>query len=130
MAMPDETIWHEWDPFHQVLKIAFADREKISVFTYRLCPECGVSMDRADSADEMALWTCAICGCEVREVLRRWPRRSPLLLDLLFDDTQDRAPLDLNCALVDAQFRPFAVPLQFPVQPIGQYSRCNSLYKH
>ncbi len=46
--MREEAIWHDWDPFHQVLKVAFVDEEKISVFVYRLCPDCGVSMDRAD----------------------------------------------------------------------------------
>lgn len=64
--MSGETIWHDWDPFHQVLKVAFVDGEKISVFAYRLCLKCGVSMDRVDT-DEGTLWTCAICGGEVRE---------------------------------------------------------------
>ncbi len=48
-----------------MLKVAFVDKDAISVFTYRLCPECGVSMDQEESADE-TVWTCGICGCEVR----------------------------------------------------------------
>lgn len=65
--MAEDLIWSDWDPFHQVLKVAFVDQDTISVFTYRLCPECGVSMERAESSGEI-LWACAICGYEVREV--------------------------------------------------------------
>ncbi len=65
--MPDETIWHERDPYHQVLKVAFVNKGGIAVFTYRLCPKCGVSMDRM-SSESGTLRTCEICGCEVREV--------------------------------------------------------------
>ncbi len=68
--MSDETIWHDWDPFLQVLKVAFVNEDGVAVFTYRLCPVCGVSMERTESPDDI-LWTCAICGCEVREVKER-----------------------------------------------------------
>ena len=64
--MSDETIWHDWDPFHQVLKVVFVDQDSISVFTYRLCPECGVTMAQADT-DDGILWTCSACGREVQE---------------------------------------------------------------
>lgn len=63
----DDTIWHDWDAFRQVLKVAFVGEGGISVFTYRLCVECGVSMDKTESADE-TVWTCPICGSEVLEV--------------------------------------------------------------
>jgi len=65
--MSDETIWHEWDPFLQVLKVAFVNKDGVAVFTYRLCAECGVSMEREELADRM-LWTCSICGSEIREL--------------------------------------------------------------
>ncbi len=63
----DDVIWHEWDPFYQVLKVAFVDQDSISVFTYRLCLECGVSMEREELAD-CILWTCSFCGSEAREL--------------------------------------------------------------
>ena len=66
LTVPDETIWHEWDPFHQVLKVAFVDREKISEFTYRLCLNCGVSMELLDTP-EGRTWTCDLCGGQVKE---------------------------------------------------------------
>jgi len=27
--MSDETIWHEWDPFLQVLKVAFVNKDGV-----------------------------------------------------------------------------------------------------
>ncbi len=71
MAMPDETILHDWDPFHQVLKVAFVGREKISVFTYRLCLDCGVTMEPRDTA-EGRTWACDLCGGQVRESGEPW----------------------------------------------------------
>lgn len=103
--MPDETIWHDGDPFHQVLKVAFVDEDAISVFTYRLCPECGVSMDRANDA-QGTLWTCAVYGCEVWEPLLAPPAQSPIIQGRLVvftyrqahDRTQPRHVLpDTDC---------------------------------
>ena len=66
-AVPDEVIWHNRDPFCQVLEVAFVSEDSIAVFTYRLCQECGVSMDRMGS-ESGTLWTCGMCGSAVREV--------------------------------------------------------------
>ncbi len=65
--MCGDIIWHDWNPFRQVLKVAFVNKDSVAVFTYRLCLECGVSMEREESADGI-LWTCSICGNEIREV--------------------------------------------------------------
>lgn len=64
--MPDEVIWHDFDARHRALKVAFVGEYGVAVFTYRPCPDCGVSMDRTEIGDGI-LWTCQICGCEVRE---------------------------------------------------------------
>ncbi len=66
--MAEDTVWSDWDPFLQVLKVAFVNEGSVAVFTYRLCPECGVSMDRTESTEGIVLWTCAICGYKVREL--------------------------------------------------------------
>ncbi len=66
--MGEDAVWSDWDPFNQVLKVAFVNEGGVAVFTYRLCLECGVSMERSE-AGEGTLWTCTICGMEVREAL-------------------------------------------------------------
>ena len=66
-AMLHEAIWHDWDPLYRVLKVAFVDKERIAVFVYRLCLECGVTMDRSERGED-AVWHCTLCGCEAREL--------------------------------------------------------------
>ncbi len=64
----EDEILHDFDAKERVLRIMFVDRKgAVTPVTYRLCPECGVSMERTESVDG-TVWTCALCGCESREV--------------------------------------------------------------
>ena len=57
--MAENHVWHDWNPLECILKVAFVHDAGISVFTYRLCPDCGVTMEESALGDG---WVCVICG--------------------------------------------------------------------
>jgi len=62
-----DEILHSFKTEERVLWTLFvAPKGDMTPVAYRLCPKCGVSMERADSK-EGTIWSCAICGCEIRE---------------------------------------------------------------
>ena len=62
----DEVVWHTWEPWQRVLKVAFVSEESVTVVTYRMCLDCGVSMEREES-DGGFLWRCSFCGAQIAE---------------------------------------------------------------
>ena len=64
----EDEILHDFDAKERSLKLLFVDRKGgLTQVTYRLCPECGVTMDEMEEAGRGRVWTCSICGRVVRE---------------------------------------------------------------
>lgn len=62
----EDLIWHDFDERQRTLRVAFLNDDAITVFKYRLCPRCGVTMGEEDSPCG-SLWRCAICGVIVKD---------------------------------------------------------------